>query len=362
MSILRKPYRKLCALFLCCSIILQAQSVYASTPSTTTAATQAHSQKTKHSALHASSEADIWSERRSLFDAVSLLTGIPWYDLAAIDQYERTMLRFRAKPRRSKEKDRVIAVPYTEREWAGWMNPNPRDTHPLSIALFHGKGLDGNGDGQADRTDNTDVLYTEAMHIQKYGIDSDDFRIAVWKLYHNPRSVTRISEFAKVYETFDALQLDKHVFPVPIRSSYSYRNTWGARRGWGGRRIHEGTDIFAGYGVPVRSTCYGIIEIMGWNKYGGWRVGIRSIGNVYHYYAHLSGFNKKFKEGNVVRPGDVVGWVGSSGYGKKGTQGKFPPHLHYGMYRDNGLTEWSFDPYPYLRKWEREEYRSKRKH
>jgi len=27
--------------------------------------------------------------------------------------------------------------------------------------------------------------------------------------------------------------------------------------------------------------------------------------------------------------------------------------LHYGMYKDNGSREWSFDPYPFLRKWER---------
>lgn len=38
-----------------------------------------------------------------------------------------------------------------------------------------------------------------------------------------------------------------------------------------------------------------------------------------------------------------------------GTSGKFPPHLHYGMYKDNGYTEWSFDPYPYLKQWERQE-------
>jgi len=96
---------------------------------------------------------------------------------------------------------------------------------------------------------------------------------------------------------------------------------------------------------------------MGWNPFGGWRVGIRDTDNFYHYYAHLSGFNKKIKQGDIVTPGVVIGWVGSSGYGKPGTQGKFPPHLHYGIYRDNGSMEWSFDPYPLLKKWEREDFR-----
>jgi murein DD-endopeptidase MepM/ murein hydrolase activator NlpD len=53
--------------------------------------------------------------------------------------------------------------------------------------------------------------------------------------------------------------------------------------------------------------------------------------------------------------------VGSSGYGPPGTSGKFPPHLHYGMYKDNGVTEWSFDPYPHLAKWKRMERMSTRK-
>jgi murein DD-endopeptidase MepM/ murein hydrolase activator NlpD len=103
-----------------------------------------------------------------------------------------------------------------------------------------------------------------------------------------------------------------------------------------------------------------VVEIIGWNKFGGWRIGIRDVKNVYHYYAHLSGYEKHIKKGSFVKPGEVIGYVGSSGYGPKGTQGKFPPHLHYGLYKYNGYMEYSFDPYPYLRAWEREAYRSRR--
>lgn len=94
---------------------------------------------------------------------------------------------------------------------------------------------------------------------------------------------------------------------------------------------------------------------MGWNEYGGWRIGIRDHHNTYHYFAHLAYFNEGLKEGDIVEPGTVIGYVGNSGYGKKGTSGKFPPHLHYGMYKYNGRTEWAFDPYPSLRVWERSE-------
>src|SRR5690606_30054450 len=117
-------------------------------------------------------------------------------------------------------------------------------------------------------------------------------RIGLWEYYQNPRSVLRIEQFAKLYAHFNQLDLFEHAFPVPLRSNYSYRSTWGAARSYGGYRIHEGTDIFAGYGVPVRSTCYGVIEVKGWNRFLRARVGIRDLNNVYHYYAHLSGFSK----------------------------------------------------------------------
>lgn len=297
-------------------------------------------------------------ERRMLIEDIAILTGIPWYQLAAIDQYERTLSL--SNPKKYPKREGHIAIHFSNVQWAGIFNPNPEDSNPKTIRLFGGIGLDGNGDGKASLDDDADVLYTMAVQLLKRGITKEDFRIAVWDYYHNSRSARRVQQFADIYRHFGTIELNKHVFPVPLKSDYSYRSTWGAARGWGGRRIHEGTDIFAHYGVPVRSTTYGMIEVMGWNRFGGWRVGIRDINNVYHYYAHLSGFNKEFKEGAIVQPGDVIGWVGSSGYGKPGTQGKFPPHLHYGLYRDNGYTDWSFDPYPSLRSWEKEEARAKK--
>lgn len=294
----------------------------------------------------------LYAQRRILFEQMSALTGLPWFYLAAVDQYERTMAALEKK--RSAEED-LIAIRFDERRWAGDFNPDKNDRDPGRIAFFGGVGLDGDGDGLADRLSGIDALYTAASLIKQIGRPGDDFAAALWHLYHNPRSVQRILQFAAIYQAFDRLDLNGHAFPLPPGADYSYRSTWGARRGWGGRRIHEGTDIFAAYGYPVRSTCYGIVEVKGWNRYGGWRVGIRSVNNVYHYYAHLSGFEKSLHVGQVVAPGDTIGWVGSSGYGKPGTQGKFPPHLHYGLYRDGGLTDWAFDPYPYLQRWEREE-------
>jgi hypothetical protein len=302
---------------------------------------------------HSQTTDDTFAVRLNLFQQMSVMTGIPWTYLAAIDQYERSMTSVHREDR--PVKDGLVAIYYSDDQWTGALNPDKEDRDPDSIAFFNGMGLDGNGDGLADRNSDEDVLYTMASHVLSSGTSVQDFRIGLWETYKNSRSVERIMQFVNIYSEFETLELEKHAFPLPLRADYSYRSTWGARRGWGGRRIHEGTDLFASYGYPVRSTCYGIVEIQGWNRYGGWRVGIRSINNVYHYYAHLSGFSKKLFLGKVVSPGETIGWVGSSGYGKPGTQGKFPPHLHYGLYRDAGYTDWSFDPYPYLLRWEREE-------
>ena len=304
-------------------------------------------------------QSEVLAERRVLYESVEAITGVPWYVLAAIDQYDRTLRR----TRKDEAVERAfIDIHYPRRVWAGPTNPDPDDDSLVSIQFFRGVGLDGDGDGRADIRNDIDVLYTRAQYVLAHGTSAEDLKQGLWDFYQNSRSVQRVMQFAKMYRHFDTLNLDsKHVFPLPLRSDYSYRSTWGDRRSYGGYRIHEGTDIFAGYGVPVRSTCYGIVEVKGWNRFGGWRIGIRDINNVYHYYAHLSGFDKKLNVGDIVEPGQIIAWVGSSGYGKPGTQGKFPPHLHYGMYRDNGHREWSFDPYPLLKRWEREEAAQRRK-
>lgn len=298
----------------------------------------------------------IYEKRNELYTKMQSITQIPWHYFAAVDQYERNVRRAR---RDIPKATGVIGIYYKPEIWAGPLNPNPKDTNPSSIQFFSGVGQDGNGDGVADSTNDEDVLYTFATYLQSYGTDKENLKIALWDYYQRDKTVGLIMGHLKLYQTYQTLKLDKHAFPLPIRSNFSYKNTWGDARGWGGRRIHEGTDIFASYGVPVRSTCYGIIEIKGWNKFGGWRIGIRDINNTYHYFAHLNGFAKDLEVGQVVEPGQMIGSVGSSGYGPPGTAGKFPPHLHYGMYKDNGYTEWSFDPFPHLKSWERGDRRKR---
>lgn len=281
---------------------------------------------------------------------------VPWYFLAAVDQYERNIQAVRKDiPKR----ESVIALQFDPEYWAGPFNPSFDDTAPATIEYFGGAGMDGNGDGMADAQNDDDVLFTMSTYLSKFGPTEEDFETALWEYYKSEKVVNQILTIATLYKSFNTIELDRHAFPVSVNYNYSYRGTWGANRGWGGRRIHEGTDIFAGYGTPVLSASYGIVEVMGWNQFGGWRIGIRDNHNTYHYYAHLAYYNEGLEVGDIVEPGAVIGFVGSSGYGKEGTSGKFPPHLHYGMYKFNGRTEWAFDPYPSLRNWERESRKRK---
>ncbi|WAA09948.1 M23 family metallopeptidase [Fervidibacillus albus] len=305
---------------------------------------------------YAKSSEEQYEQRMELYKRTEQVTNIPWYYIAAIDQYERNI----RSVRNDLPKATGLSSIYIQREkWAGLTNPNKEDVNEKTIRFFDGMGMDGNGDGKADPLDDEDVLYTFAHYLLQYGTDHKGIKIGLWNYYKRDKTVGIIMGIAKLFKQFQRIDLNEHHFPVSVHVNYSYRDTWGDRRGWGGRRIHEGTDIFAGYGVNVYSTCYGVVEMKGWNKYGGWRIGIRDINNTYHYFAHLNGFAKDLKLGDIVKPGQLIGSVGSSGYGPPGTSGKFPPHLHYGMYKDNGKTEWSFDPYPHLKHWERETKRKK---
>ncbi len=133
-----------------------------------------------------------------------------------------------------------------------------------------------------------------------------------------------------------------------------FENTWQTERHYGGKRKHEGIDLMAepdksGY-FPVLSMTDGTIEQVGWLEKGGWRIGIRSISGNYYYYAHFHSYIKDWKRGDPVKAGDLLGYMGDSGYGPEGTTGQFPVHLHLGIYLPAAEKgEQAINPYWMLR-------------
>ena len=68
------------------------------------------------------------------------------------------------------------------------------------------------------------------------------------------------------------------------------------------------------------------------------RIGITAPTGAYFYYAHLDSY-AELEKGDPVKAGDLLGYMGDSGYGEEGTTGEFPVHLHLGIYLKEGTEE-----------------------
>lgn len=142
-------------------------------------------------------------------------------------------------------------------------------------------------------------------------------------------------------------------FPIAYLNSnkgtYPYDNSWGNSRDYGGIRRHEGIDIMYSENksdvVPVVSVSDGTIEKKGWLELGGNRLLIKTRDNMKFYYAHLASYAQGLEEGMKVRAGQLIGYMGNTGYGPEGTKGKFDVHLHFGMYFSEKGEEISINPY-----------------
>ena len=153
------------------------------------------------------------------------------------------------------------------------------------------------------------------------------------------------------------VRVDGEVFPIARADWYSvigFKRDWHAPRmrlvggRWQQVGVHEGNDIFAEPGTPIRAIHPGRVENMGWTFYSGWRVGIRGDDGRYWFYAHMRRFAPGLAEGRRVAAGETIGEVGNTGYGADpGHFDEFTYHLHVGIQEANGA--W-VDPYPLLRR------------
>lgn len=145
--------------------------------------------------------------------------------------------------------------------------------------------------------------------------------------------------FAKVPPEIDTTLL----MPVEGVRVSQVADTWGAARSEG--RRHEGTDIFAARGTPVRPVTEGFVYRIESLSLGGNSVTIVGGGARRYFYTHLDAFAPDLEEGQFVTPATVIGFVGNSG-NAAGT----PPHLHLGVYGgDLQECDWdAINPYPLL--------------
>jgi peptidoglycan LD-endopeptidase LytH len=116
-----------------------------------------------------------------------------------------------------------------------------------------------------------------------------------------------------------------------------------------GTRAHEALDILAPRNTPVKAVEDGRIARLFESKAGGTTIYQFDPTETYcYYYAHLERYAEGLKEGDTVKKGQVIGYVGTSGNAPKNT-----PHLHFAIFKLTVAKHWwegtPIDPYDILR-------------
>ena len=172
---------------------------------------------------------------------------------------------------------------------------------------------------------------TKDMKLYSYYIEA---YTAILKEFIGNYQVQTIDENKnKVYKEKYGI---KAFLPIAKNYGFSHYDDFGNSRSYGYKRVHLGNDLMGSIGTPIIAVESGVIEACGWNQYGGWRIGIRSFDKKrYYYYAHLRKnhpYAKDICEGKVVKAGEVIGYLGMTGYStKENTNNINIPHLHFGM-------------------------------
>ncbi|MDR0557052.1 MAG: M23 family metallopeptidase [Treponema sp.] len=127
----------------------------------------------------------------------------------------------------------------------------------------------------------------------------------------------------------DLQEINGDIFLWPARGyitdSYGYRYD---PFGGASREFHNGMDIRARTGAPVRAAMAGRVTFAGWSDSYGYHVVISHSGGYRTLYAHLSVI--RAKAGVYVNAGELIGDVGSTGRSTGS-------HLHFTVYK-NGVT------------------------
>jgi len=116
----------------------------------------------------------------------------------------------------------------------------------------------------------------------------------------------------------------------------------------GSNRVHEAIDILAPRNTPVIAVEDGSIARLFSSQAGGTTIyQFDPTSNYVYYYAHLQSYASGLQEGNRVKRGDVIGYVGTSGNAPENT-----PHLHFAIFKMTDKKQWwqgaPIDPYEIL--------------
>lgn len=136
--------------------------------------------------------------------------------------------------------------------------------------------------------------------------------------------------------------------PIVGLKASDIQDTFAQARGGGGERRHEATDILAARGTPVVAVDTGIIAKLFTSKPGGLTIYQFNPAQTHaYYYAHLDKYADGLRESVLVKNGDVIGYVGTTGNSDPNT-----PHLHFAIFELGPEKRWwegkPINPYPLL--------------
>ena len=141
----------------------------------------------------------------------------------------------------------------------------------------------------------------------------------------------------------------KHLeMPVDGVSRDRLHDSFDERRG-GGLRRHEAIDIMAPRGTPVRAVEDARVAKLFRSVAGGLTIYLFDPTETFsYYYGHLDRYASGLQEGQKVRRGEVIGYVGSTGNASEDA-----PHLHFAIFQLGSERQWSkgdpINPYDVLR-------------
>ncbi|HEX3026859.1 MAG TPA: M23 family metallopeptidase [Clostridia bacterium] len=213
----------------------------------------------------------------------------------------------------------VELLAYLGTKYGGnWKLYRAKDLDDVAIRLKNGENIQSIAAGMK----NYDYFYKAYDAV--LGNFVGDYEIQVPDPNNSGSKVFKITYGLKVFS------------PIAAGYGYGHYDDFGDSRSFGFRRKHLGNDLMGTVGTPIVAVEGGYVESAAWNRYGGWRIGIRSFDKKrYYYYAHLRKdhpFYKNLKQGDIVNSGDVIGYLGMTGYSdKENINNMKKPHLHFGM-------------------------------
>ncbi len=136
------------------------------------------------------------------------------------------------------------------------------------------------------------------------------------------------------------------LLPVQGIQASQLRDTFTDARSEG--RVHDAIDIMADAGTPVLAVADGTVEKLFDSERGGLTIyQFEPSGRWCYYYAHLQRYADGLAEKQVIKRGEVIGYVGSTGNASADA-----PHLHFEVHVLGPEKQWwkgeSINPYPLL--------------